>query len=753
MPRRRGRGTILSQPTAGTAARIGRPVQRAMDHDRPNNGAPVNRILPGRHFPLGATWDGEGTNFVVFAERASRVILCLYADDDHTREVAAFSLPEHTAHVWHGYVPGVAPGQRYGFRAEGDYKPERGLRFNPAKLLVDPYARAVSGSVEWRPEIFGYEIGHPDADLSRSDADSAPFVPKGIVLDDAFDWGGDRPLNTPWHRTVIYEAHVKGMTMLHPEVPEPLRGTYAGLAQPAVIAHLRELGVTAIELLPVHDFADEGHLVDKGLTNYWGYNTTNFFSPAARYAATRDRGGQVREFRAMVKALHAAGIEVILDVVYNHTSEGNELGPTLSFRGLGNLTYYRLVADDPRYYMNYTGTGNTLNSRHPQVLKLIMDSLRYWVQEMHVDGFRFDLASALAREMHEVHRLSSFFDVIHQDPVLSHVKLIAEPWDVGDGGYQVGNFPVLWAEWNDRYRDTTRRFWRGDEDQMAELGYRLTGSSDLYEDAGRRPNASINFITAHDGFTLHDLVTYNDRHNEANGENNRDGHTNNLSWNHGVEGETDDAEIIELRERQKRNLVATLLLSQGVPMLSAGDEIGRTQRGNNNAYAQDNELSWLDWDLDEPRRTLLDFTRRVSALRHAHPSLRRRKFFQGRAIHGSEIRDITWLRPDGERMDESAWDAEWIKSFGMLLGGAALDERDETGERVTDATLLLLVNAHHESVDFTLPQLEGCMWEVVLYTADVGITEDAPRALAAGERFPAEARSLALLRWSAVDEG
>jgi isoamylase len=713
----------------------------------------LSRILPGRRYPLGATWDGEGVNFAVFAENATRVLLCLYDAEDPTRETATHALPEQTAHVWHGYVPGLGPGQRYGIRAEGPYEPERGLRFNAAKLLIDPYARALAGEVEWKPEIFGYELGHRDMDLSRSDSDSAPFVPKGIVLDDTFDWEGDRQLNIPWHRTVIYEAHVKGMTMRHPEVPEDLRGTYEGLAQPAVIEHLRKLGVTAIELMPVHDFADESHLADAGLRNYWGYNTTNFFSPTARYAAGPDDGRQVRQFKEMVKAMHAAGIEVILDVVYNHTSEGSELGPTLSFRGLGNRTYYRTVHGNPRYYMNYTGTGNTLNSRNPQVLKLIMDSLRYWVTEMHVDGFRFDLASALAREMHDVHRLSSFFDVIHQDPILSHVKLIAEPWDVGEGGYQVGNFPVLWAEWNDRYRDTVRRFWRGDEDQMAELGYRLTGSSDLYQDEGRRPNASINFITAHDGFTLHDLVTYSEKHNEANGENNEDGHDNNISWNHGVEGETDDPAINDLRDRQKRNFLATLLLSQGVPMLSAGDEIGRTQGGNNNAYAQDNEISWLDWELDDRRRELLDFTRRVLALRHAHPSLRRRKFFQGRAIHGSEIRDITWLRPDGRRMDEAAWDAEWVKSFGMMLGGAALDERDENGERVRDDTLILLFNAHHEAMPFTLPELEGCVWEVALYTGDTSVGAERPGVHPPGRPFNAKGRSIALLRWTEAQPG
>jgi isoamylase len=712
----------------------------------------MTRILPGRRYPLGACWDGEGVNFAVYAEGAERVLLCLFDEAGADRATTTLALPELTAHVWHGYVPGLKPGQLYGYRVEGPYEPELGLRFNAAKLLIDPYARALAGELVWGSPIFGYPLGHADADLAKSDEDSAGSVPKSIVVDDAFDWEDDHPLDTPWHRSVIYETHVKGMTMRHPDVADELRGTYAGFASPAIIAHLRELGVTAVELLPIHDFADEGHLLERGLRNYWGYNTTNFLSPTARYAASQEPGAQVREFKELVKALHRAGIEVILDVVYNHTSEGSELGPTLSFRGLSNPAYYRLVPGEPRYYMDYTGTGNTLNAPHPQVLKLIMDSLRYWVLEMHVDGFRFDLATALAR-MHEVDRLSSFFDTIHQDPVISRVKLIAEPWDVGDGGYQVGNFPVLWAEWNDRYRDTVRRFWRGDADQMAELGYRLTGSSDLYEENGRRPSASINFVTAHDGFTLHDLVTYDERHNEANGEDRADGHENNLSWNHGIEGETDDAGINALRARQQRNFLATLLLSQGVPMISGGDEIGRTQRGNNNAYAQDNEISWYDWRLDGGRRALLEFTRRLIALRAAHPSLRRRRFFQGRAIHGSEIRDITWIGQDGREMDDEAWDQPWLKSFGMLLGGDALDERDaETGEPVTDETLLLLVNAHAECVTYTLPQLEGCLWHVLLATQDPRLGEAASHRLRAGEAYRLEGRSLALLCWLAEDE-
>jgi isoamylase len=713
----------------------------------------VRKILPGRRFPLGAHWDGEGVNFAVYSEDATRVMLCLFDAPDDAESAETIPLPETTAHVWHGYLRDIGPGQLYGYRVEGPYEPERGHRFNPAKLLIDPYARALAGELKWGSAIFGYPLGHRDRDLAMSDEDSAGSVQKCVVIDENFDWQGDRLLATPWHRSIIYETHVKGLTMQHPEVPDELRGTYAGFACPPILEYFRKLGVTAVELLPIHDFADEGHLLDTGLRNYWGYNTTNFFAPASRYAAAKDPGEQIREFKEMVRTLHGAGIEVILDVVYNHTSEGNELGPTLSFKGFANHAYYRLVHDEPRYYMNYTGTGNTLNSRHPQVLKLIMDSLRYWVQEMHVDGFRFDLASALAREMHEVHRLSSFFDTIHQDPMLSRVKLIAEPWDIGEGGYQVGNFPVLWAEWNDRYRDTVRGFWRGDDGRMAELGYRLTGSSDLYEEEGRRPSASINFVTAHDGFTLHDLVTYSERHNEANGEGNRDGHSHNLSSNHGVEGETDDPGINALRQRQKRNFLTTLLLSQGVPMISGGDEIGRTQGGNNNAYAQDNEISWYDWDLDESRRELLAFTQRLIAMRHTHPALRRRRYFQGRAIHGSDIQDITWLGPDGRQMNEDVWDHPWVKSFGMLLGGDALDDLDpETGERVTDDTLLLLFNGHDGDVTCTLPQLKGCVWDVLLDTQDMAVGESEPYRLEAGEEYRLEARSIALLRWIEVSE-
>jgi isoamylase len=675
------------------------------------------KILPGRPYPLGATYDGSGVNFAIYAEHAHAIELCLFDGVDAAGENERIRLRELTGFVRHGYVPGLAPGQVYGYRVEGPYEPLHGHRFNPHKLLLDPYARAVGGTLDWKGPIFGYRIGDPGMDVSYSEEDSAPAVPKGIVIDDSFDWEGDSLLRVPLHESIIYEVHVKGFTMLHPGVPEELRGTYAGLAHPAAVEHLQRLGVTAVELLPVHELIDEGHLVDKGLVNYWGYNTLNFFSPAARYASAGEPGGQVREFKEMVKALHRAGIEVLLDVVYNHTAEGSELGPTLSLKGLDNRTFYKLVPDQPRYYMNYTGTGNSLNADHPQVLKLIMDSLRYWVTEMHVDGFRFDLASTLAREQHHVSRLSSFFDAIHQDPVLSTVKLIAEPWDVGEGGYQTGNFPILWAEWNDKYRDTVRKYWRGDAGTMAELAYRLTGSSDLYQEDGRHPYASINFIAAHDGFTLHDLVTYSEKHNEANGEDNRDGHDNNLSANYGAEGPTDDPAIIEVRERQKRNFLATLFFSQGVSMLCAGDEMGRTQSGNNNAYAQDNEISWLDWALDERRSAQLEFARYVISLQKQHPVFRRKKYFQGRRLRGSGVQDLTWLRADGQEMSDSEWDAGWVRTLGVRLAGDALGEVDRNGDLLQDDTLLLLLNAHTEHVDFTLPGGPGIVWEVLIDTA------------------------------------
>ncbi|HEX2203011.1 MAG TPA: glycogen debranching protein GlgX [Longimicrobium sp.] len=708
-----------------------------------------HKVLPGRPSPLGATWDGLGVNFALFSEHATGVELCLFDARDPGTEWQRFELTQKTGHVWHGYLQGVRPGQLYGYRVHGPYEPERGLRFNPNKLLVDPYARALAGRVGWDAPVFPYPLGHEQGDLVRDDGDSAAGVPKGVVVDNTFAWGGDTQLRTPWNETLVYEVHVKGFTARHPDVPEALRGTYAGLASEPAIDYLKQLGVTAVELLPIHAFVDDKQLLDRGLSNYWGYNTLSFFSPEARYSSMGDRGEQVAEFKAMVRELHRVNIEVILDVVYNHTAEGNHLGPMLSFKGIDNPTYYRLVEDAPRFYMDYTGTGNSLNTGQPQVLKLVMDSLRYWVEEMHVDGFRFDLASTLAREGHGgVDRLSSFFDIIHQDPVLSEVKLIAEPWDVGPGGYQVGNFPVLWTEWNGKYRDTVRKYWKGDSGAMAELGSRITGSSDLYGDDGRHPTASINFVVAHDGFTLNDLVSYDEKHNEANGEDNRDGANDNESWNHGVEGETDDPEIVALRERQKRNFLATLLLSQGVPMICGGDERGRTQGGNNNAYCQDNEISWFDWEPDERGERLLEFTRRLIALRRAHPALRRRRFFHGRPIHGSEIRDITWFDPDGQEMGEDEWTAGWAKALQMRLAGGQLADLDPvSGDPLVDDSLLLLLNAHHEPIRFRLPaEPEGVRWEVLVDTAGNDDVPEEPRVVAGGEELELEGRTLAFLR-------
>jgi glycogen operon protein len=677
------------------------------------------KVRPGKPYPLGATWDGQGTNFAVYSENASAIDLCLFKAAGAKQETARIRLLEITAHVHHAYVEGIGPGQMYGYRVAGPYRPEEGLRFNHNKLLIDPYARGLAGRVKWDGNVFGYHPGAARSDLTMCRRNDAHAVPKSVVLDTRFDWEGDKPLRTAWRNSVIYEVHVKGYTAQHPEVDPALRGTYAGLHSPAALRHLKDLGVTAVELLPVHAFVDDGFLLDRGLVNYWGYSTLNYFTPEARYAAARDPGGQVREFKTMVKALHAEGIEVILDVVYNHTAEGNQMGPTLSFRGIDNPTYYRLVDGRPRMYMDYTGTGNTLNVPHPQVLKLIMDSLRYWVQEMHVDGFRFDLASALARELHEVDRLSAFFDVIHQDPVISGVKLIAEPWDVGEGGYQVGNFPVLWTEWNGKYRDTMRRYWKGNDGLISELAYRLSGSSDLYAKSGRRPSASINFITAHDGFTLRDLVSYNEKHNEANGEESRDGSQDNDSWNCGVEGETCDPEVLTLRARQQRNFLATLLLSQGVPMICAGDEMGRTQGGNNNAYCQDNEVSWLNWDLDQSQKDLLEWTRRLVRFRAEQPVLRRRHFFQGRPIYGSTIEDIAWFRPDGHEMTDQEWETGFSRGITVRLSGDALLEMDEEGNRAFGDSLMLLLNAHYECLTFTLPvSWPGAVWEVVFNSAD-----------------------------------
>jgi len=697
---------------------------------------------PGHHVPLGATWDGEGTNFALFSEHAEAVELVLF--DPSGRQGVFYELVERTDLHWHGYVYGVGPGQHYGFRVHGRYAPGGGLRYNPNKLLIDPYARAVAGEIRWGPEVFGYAWTEDRSnDDVPSKLDSEPCMPRAVVIDHNFPWGDDRRPDTSWADTVIYETHVKGFTQRHPDVPRELRGTYAGLSHPAAIDHLIRLGVTAVELMPVHHFIDPKQLIDRGLRNYWGYDSIGYFAPEARYSSAGTHGGQVREFKAMVRALHRAGLEVILDVVYNHTGEGNHLGPTLSFRGIDNQAYYRLLDDNPRLYFDVTGTGNTLNVRQPQTLRLIMDSLRYWVLEMHVDGFRFDLASALAREFFEVDRLSAFFDIIHQDPVLSQVKLIAEPWDVGMGGYQVGNFPVLWAEWNGKYRDTVRDYWRGGATGVADLAYRLTGSSDLYQGDGRGPFASINFVTAHDGFTLRDLVTYNQKHNEANGEGNKDGSDDNRSWNCGVEGETDDAAINELRGRQRRNLLATMFLSQGCPMMLQGDELGRTQRGNNNAYCQDNETSWVDWEaVDE---TMLAFARRLVALRAAQPVLRRQRFFQGQVGRGFHRKDITWFRRDGREMGDEHWGNEARQSLGMLVNGELIPDRGPRGERIVGDTLLVLLHSGAEDTLWRLPAGWGKRWEVVL---DSARPDEEPGTRCGGEEEALEvtSRSLVVLR-------
>ena len=664
-------------------------------------------LLPGKPYPLGSTAYKKGTNFALFSEGATRVDICFY--DAEGNETDCVTLHERTAFVWHGFINGIKDGQLYNYRVHGPWDPANGMRFNPAKSLVDPYAKAVAGTVDWKAPIFPYDLASGDpTKIDRQD--SARGVPKSVVIHDPFDWSDDCPPETPLPDSVIYEMHVKGFSHRNPAVPENLRGTYAGLAHPASIEYLQKLGVTAVELLPIHHFIDEGHLVDKGLSDYWGYNTLSYFAPMSRYCSCGDQGGQVREFKEMVKALHAAKIEVILDVVYNHTCEGNHMGPMLSWKGVDNATYYRLMQDDPQFYMDYTGTGNSLNVRNPQVLKMIMDSLRYWVTHMHVDGFRFDLAATLARELHDVSKLSSFFDTIHQDPTLAEIKLIAEPWDVGEGGYQVGQFPVLWAEWNGKYRDTVRRFWKGDEGQLSDFAYRLTGSSDLYQFDGRKPYASINFITAHDGFTLCDLVSYNQKHNEANGDDNRDGADNNDSWNMGAEGPTDDPEINHLRERQTRNFLTTLMLSQGVPMLAGGDEIARSQMGNNNCYCQDNELTWMDWNLDAPRERLREFTGEIIRLRLKHPNLHRRKFFQDREIRkrsdGSVVRvekDAAWFNPDGNEVSDEAWNAGWSRAIALLLNGRTLQVSDEDGNQIIDDSFLLVVNAADQGVEFTLP--------------------------------------------------
>ncbi|WP_285579483.1 glycogen debranching protein GlgX [Actinoallomurus iriomotensis] len=690
------------------------------------------RIWPGDPYPLGSTYDGAGTNFSLFSEAADRVELCLF--DDAGKETR-IPLTELDGFVWHGYVPWVGPGQRYGFRVHGPYDPAQGLRCNPAKLLLDPYARAIQGEVEWNEALFAYRFADPGA---RNDDDSAPYVPKSVVVNPFFDWGDDRAPRTPYHETVIYEAHVKGLTRRHPDIPEAERGTYAGLANPVMIDYLRELGVTAIELMPVHQFVHDDVLLQRGLSNYWGYNTLGFFAPHNGYAASGSRGEQVQEFKLMVRSLHAAGIEVILDVVYNHTAEGNHLGPTLGFRGIDNRSYYRLVDGDPQYYMDTTGTGNSINVQHPHALQLIMDSLRYWVTEMHVDGFRFDLASTLARELHAVDRLAAFFDLVQQDPIVSQVKLIAEPWDVGEGGYQVGNFPPLWTEWNGKYRDSVRDFWRGTDGLLPEFARRFTGSSDLYADDGRRPLASINFVTCHDGFTLHDLVSYDHKHNEANGEDNRDGNDDNRSWNHGAEGETGDADILAVRERQKRNFLTTLLLSQGVPMISHGDELGRTQDGNNNAYCQDNELSWVDWTDRPEAGALREFVRRLTTLRRDHPVFRRRRFPSGD--------NVQWFTPEGQPMTDGDWQTGYAKAVTIFLNGDAITEPDRRGEPVQDASFLMLVNASDRDLTFTVPEAYRGLWTTVIDTTTSFMLENEETAPMTGDKPLVEARSIQVLQ-------
>jgi glycogen operon protein len=703
------------------------------------------QIWPGQPYPLGATFDGVGTNFSVFSELAQRIELCLYDDEGKETRV---DLPETTALCWHGYLPQVKPGQRYGYRVHGPWSPEQGQWCNPSKLLLDPYAKAIEGLWDWNEAVFPYHFDNPES--SKNELDSGKFSAKSVVINPFFDWASDRRPNTPWHRTVVYETHVKGFTKTLTDIPEDLRGTYAGMAHPVAVKYLKALGITAVELLPVHQFVQDSTLREKGLRNYWGYNSIGYLAPHNEYARGQ-RGEQVQEFKHLVKTLHEAGIEVILDVVYNHTAEGNHLGPMLSFKGIDNPAYYRLVADNRRYYMDYTGTGNTLNMRHPHVLQLIMDSLRYWVLDMHVDGFRFDLAATLARELHDVDRLSAFFDLIQQDPVVSQVKLIAEPWDVGEGGYQVGNFPPLWSEWNGKYRDTVRDFWRGTDQTLAEFAYRFTGSSDLYQGTARRPHASINFITAHDGFTLRDLVSYNEKHNEANGEENRDGESHNRSWNCGAEGPTDDANVNALRSRQQRNFLATLMFSQGVPMVLGGDEIGRTQGGNNNAYCQDNEISWYNWSTTD--EALLQFTRRLLRFRHRHPVFCRRRWFQGRPIHGSEVSDVGWFTPRGSEMSEEDWRAGFAKSLGVFLNGGAIPTPNERGEQIVDDSFYIMFNAHHEPLDFTLPESKwGSCWSDVLDTSaerDLLDEETAGSKHAAASTLNVQAWSLRVLRKTA----
>ncbi|MCL4202799.1 MAG: glycogen debranching protein GlgX [Pirellulaceae bacterium] len=709
------------------------------------------RVWPGRPYPLGATWDGGGVNFSLFSQHATRVDLCLFDAPDAQRESYCIRLPEQTDLAWHGYLPDVVPSQLYGYRVHGAWEPEQGHRFNSAKLVMDPYAKAIGRDLRWGDEMFGYRIGDQREDLSLDERDNAAMAPLASVIDSAFTWGDESRPAIPRHKMVIYEAHVKGFSQLHPDIPEKMRGTYAGLASEAAIEHFKRLGINAVELMPVHHRVDDRHLVDRGLSNFWGYNTLAFFAPDTRYSMSGTGPESVREFKRMVHALHSAGIEVILDVVYNHTAEGNHLGPTLSLRGIDNVAYYRLVHDQPRYYMDYTGCGNTLNMQHPRVLQLIMDSLRYWVLEMHVDGFRFDLASALARELHEVDKLGAFFDIIHQDPVLSQVKLIAEPWDLGEGGYQVGNFPVGWNEWNGKYRDTMRSFWRGDSGTVSEFATRLCGSSDLYESSNRRPYASVNFVTSHDGFALQDLVAYNDKHNEANGEQNRDGDSHNLSWNCGVEGPSDDPAVIGLRERQKRNFVATLFLSQGIPMLRGGDELSHTQLGNNNAYCQDNELSWLHWDLDPRQQQFLDFVTKVIELKEREPVLHRPKFFQGRPLRGTVLKDVQWLDPSGDEMSDEGWHAGFVRSIGVRLDGNSIQETDERGGPLVGNTLLLLFNADAGEIEFTLPPHGDEQGWLLEFDTAAGLLEDT--GVVVEEHYALQGRSVAVFRLIARDGG
>ncbi len=702
------------------------------------------QLYPGSAYPLGATWDGEGVNFALYADNATAMELCLFDSENAESATHTLKITERTHHVWHVYIPGLQPGQLYGYRVHGPYEPENGHRFNPNKLLIDPYAKAISGTIQWHDSLFGYDVHHEEKDLSFSEEDSAPYIPKSVVVDPNFDWEGDNHPKIPYHQSIIYETHVKGLTFLHPEIPENIRGTYAGIGHPVTIQYLKSLGITAVELMPVHHFVSDAFLHDKGLSNYWGYNSIGFFAPDVRYSSSGCLGEQVLEFKQMVKALHKEGIEVILDVVYNHTGEGNHLGPTLSFKGIDNVAYYRLTEENNRYYNDYTGTGNTLNANLPNVLRLIMDSLRYWILEMHVDGFRFDLASTLARELHEVDRLSAFFDIIHQDPVISQAKLIAEPWDLGEGGYQVGKFPPGWAEWNGKYRDCIRDFWRGADSMLAEFAERFTGSSDLYQDDYREPTASINFVTAHDGFSLNDLVSYNHKHNEANGEDNNDGEDHNRSWNCGEEGHSDNPEINQLRNKQKRNFLTTLFLSQGVPMLLSGDEISKSKGGNNNTYCQDNEISWLNWDTADHQ--LLGFTQKLIHFRKSHPVFCKRGWFKGQPIKGIGLEDIAWFMPNGSEMEEEHWREDFARSLGVFLNGKGIRTKGARGETILDDSFYIIFNGSDHSIDFKLPPAKFALqWEIIINTDQEDFVQDGPQ-YDAEATIPVEGRSVLLLK-------